>query len=62
MVMTEKCLADKQEDIFTYFNDQKMVTQAYPAINPKTVVPIGLNASGEQKYSIRITDLVILVT
>lgn len=51
-----KMFADKQEDIYTHFEEQRMVTQAFSSITSKTVVPLGLSASGEYKYSIKISD------
>ena len=47
----------KTEDMYTMWNDQKMITQAYPAINSKTVVPLEFNITGELSYAISIKDM-----
>ena len=47
----------KSEDLFTMYQDQEMITQAYEEIEMETVVPLSIRTSGEFKYYIRAKDI-----
>ncbi len=53
-----RMFADKQEDIYSMFEEYKMVTQAYPMYNVNTEIPIGLNTSGTHTYTIKAIDFI----
>ena len=52
-----KLFASKSDDMYTEFDEHKMVAQAYPAITDGMEIPLTITTTAEHTYSIRATEL-----